>query len=237
MMSPTEESDVPSAAIARQLAAVRARIRAAETRAGRAPGSVTLLAVSKGQPAPRLAAAHAAGQTAFGESYLNEALEKIAALAPRALEWHFIGRVQSNKTRALATHFAWLHSLADVTHARRLNDQRPPELPPLNVCIQINIAGEARKAGLAPAAVADFIAAVRPLPRLRLAGLMTLPPETADEAAQRAPFAALRALRDRLATPELPLATLSMGMSQDLEAAIAEGATLVRVGTALFGAR
>lgn len=223
--------------IAQRLAAVRARIRAAEERAGRAPGSVALLAVSKGQPAARLAAAHAAGQHAFGESYLNEALGKITALAEQALEWHFIGRIQSNKTRAVASHFAWVHSLADLGHARRLNDQRPPELPPLQVCIQVNIAGETSKAGLAPAAVAEFIAAVRTLPRLHLAGLMTLPPPATDQAAQRAPFAALRALRDRLATPELPLATLSMGMSQDLEAAIAEGATLVRVGTAIFGER
>ncbi|WP_295540913.1 YggS family pyridoxal phosphate-dependent enzyme [uncultured Thiohalocapsa sp.] len=223
--------------IADNLARVRERIAAAEARYGRPPGSVALLAVSKVQGAERIAAAYAAGQSAFGESYVQEALDKQAALAHLPLGWHFIGRVQTNKTRDIATHFDWLHSLCDLKHARRLAAQRPADAPPLQVCVQVNLSGEASKAGLAPQDVAALIDACGALAGITVAGLMTLPAPAQDLAAQRRPFAALRALRDRLATPDLPLTTLSMGMSADLEAAVAEGATMVRIGTAVFGAR
>lgn len=226
-----------SAPIEANLHQVQARIRAACERAGRRPDSVELIAVSKKQPADAIRAAHGAGQTAFGESYLQEALDKIAALADLDIVWHFIGRLQSNKTRQIATHFDWVHGLADPDHARRLNAQRPADAPPLNVCLQVNLGGEATKEGVAPAAAADLLRLCASLPRLRVRGLMTLPPPAETEAAQRRPFAALRQLRDRLATPELPLSCLSMGMSDDLEAAILEGATQVRIGTAVFGAR
>lgn len=224
-------------AIAERLERVRTRIHDAERRFGRAAGSVALLAVSKVQPAAKIVAAHAAGQTAFGESYAQEALPKQAELDALGLEWHFIGRVQSNKTRDIAAGFDWVHSLCDIKHARRLNGQRRDDQPPLRVCLQVNLSGETSKAGLAPEQVAAFIDACAGLDRLRIEGLMTLPAASADFDAQRRPFAALRALRDALARPNLPLPVLSMGMSDDLEAAIAEGATIVRVGTAIFGPR
>ncbi|MBB1075483.1 YggS family pyridoxal phosphate-dependent enzyme [Rhodoferax sp. 4810] len=220
-----------------QLAAIRMRIQTAETQFGRRPGSVALLAVSKQQPITRLLAAYTAGQRAFGESYVNEALTKQAVLREQLIDWHFIGRIQTNKTRLIANHFNWVHSVSDFTHAQRLSQQRPPDLPPLHICIQVNISAEETKNGLAPAALADFIKIVRELPRLSIEGLMTLPAQTDDFSIQRRTFADLRTLRDQLAKPELPLTTLSMGTSDDLEAAIAEGATIVRVGTALFGAR
>jgi len=223
--------------VAARLAAVQGRIRAAERRFGRAEGSVTLLAVSKVQPASAIRAAFAAGQTAFGESYVQEALGKMAELADLACEWHFIGRIQGNKTRPIAERFAWVHSLCDLHHARRLCDQRPAQLPPLQACIQVNTSGEASKEGLAPAEVAGFLAGCAGLDRLRIRGLMTLPAPASDEEAQRRPLRALRELRDRLASPAQPLEVLSMGMSDDLEAAVAEGATLVRIGTAVFGPR
>jgi len=228
---------IPTSDTATRLDAVRERIRAAEKRYGRAPGSVALLAVSKKQAAAKLRAAFAAGQTAFGESYAQEATEKMEALGTLDIQWHFIGRIQGNKTRQIAEHFDWVHSLCDLRHARRLSEQRPAGLSPLAACVQIHLDGKSGKAGLAPDQVADFVGACAELPRLRLAGLMTLPAPTEDEAAQRRSFRALCLLRDRLATPERPLAMLSMGMSADLEAAVAEGATLVRVGTALFGPR
>jgi pyridoxal phosphate enzyme (YggS family) len=223
--------------VADHLAQVRARIRAAEDRFGRASGSVVLLAVSKLQEVNKIRAAHAAGQDAFGESYVQEAIAKMDALDDLPLEWHFIGRIQSNKTQWIAERFAWLHSLCDLRHARRLSEQRPEGLPPLKVCCQVNLSGEASKGGLPPAAVGDFVSECAALPRLDLVGLMTLPAPAADLEAQRAPFRELRLLRDRLASPSCPLHVLSMGMSDDLEAAIAEGATLVRVGTAVFGPR
>jgi hypothetical protein len=154
-----------------------------------------------------------------------------------ALEWHFIGRIQANKTRQIAAHFAWVHGLSDPAHALRLNDQRPPELPPLNVCLQVNVSGEASKAGVEPAELPELLAVCAAQPRLRVRGLMALPAAATDELAQRQPFAALRNLRDQFATPESPLECLSMGMSDDLEAAILEGATMVRIGTAIFGTR
>ncbi|NKN32980.1 YggS family pyridoxal phosphate-dependent enzyme [Marichromatium bheemlicum] len=220
-----------------RLQQVQSRIQAAAARAGRDPATITLLAVSKKQPLAAIAAAHGAGQRAFGESYVQEALDKISALEAPGIEWHFIGRVQSNKTRQIAAHFDWVHGLCSPDHARRLNDQRPAGAAPLNVCLQVNLAGEASKAGLVPEQVAELLALCQTLPALRVRGLMTLPPPAEDEAVQRAPFRALRQLRDALATPATPLECLSMGMSGDLEAAILEGSTLVRVGTAVFGPR
>lgn len=217
--------------------AVLTRIRQAEQRFQRPPGSVSLLAVSKGQPATAVAAAAAAGQRLFGESYLQEALGKMAALAELALEWHFIGPVQANKTRGIAEHFAWLHSVDRLRIARRLSEQRPAALPPLNICLQVNVSGEVSKSGLPPAEVVDVARQVAALPGLRLRGLMTIPAPEGDFAAQREPFARLRQLQERLLAEGLALDTLSMGMTDDLEAAIAEGATLVRVGTAIFGPR
>ena len=216
---------------------VRSRIQAACERADRAPASVELIAVSKKQPADAIRAAYRLGQRAFGESYVQEALDKIARLADLAIEWHFIGRVQANKTRQIATHFDWVHGLADPAHARRLNEQRPADAAPLNVCLQVNLSGEPSKEGIEPAAAADLLAVCDALPRLRVRGLMTLPAPAEGEAAQRQPFQALRNLRDQLATPTRPLTCLSMGMSDDLEAAILEGASFVRIGTAIFGPR
>lgn len=223
--------------VATHLDLVQARIRAAERRFGRPPGSVALLAVSKRQEASKLRAAFAAGQRDFGENYLQEALAKMDTLADLKARWHFIGRIQGNKTRPIAERFAWVHSLCDLHHARRLAEQRPAGLEPLKACVQVNLSAEPTKGGLAPGAVANFLAGCTGLPGIEIVGLMVLPAPTAEEATQRTPFRALRALRDRLATPERPLDVLSMGMSDDLEAAIAEGATVVRVGTAVFGPR
>ncbi len=220
-----------------RLASVWERIHAAEDRFGREPGSVALLAVSKKQEAAEIRAAFTAGQTAFGESYAQEAAEKAGALETLGVQWHFIGRIQGNKTRHIAERFDWLHSLCNLKHARRLSEQRQARPSPLMACVQVNLDLEPGKAGLLPAQVADFIAACAGLPRLKLVGLMTLPAPVEDEEARRRPFRALRLMRDRIATPALPLPVLSMGMSADLEAAIAEGATMVRVGTAIFGPR
>jgi pyridoxal phosphate enzyme (YggS family) len=247
MMSATADTHTgESDAVAARLGAVITRIRAAEQRFGREPDSVRLLAVSKVQPLDKIIAARRAGQRAFGESYVQEGIDKMAALAklakldptvPQDLEWHFIGRIQGNKTRLIAEHFDWVHGLCDLRHAHRLGEQRPAGRPPLDCCIQVNLSGETSKAGLRPEETADFIAACRDIDGIRLHGLMTLPARATSLAKQRRPFAELRALRDRLATPEQPLQTLSMGMSDDLEAAIAEGATIVRIGTAVFGPR
>lgn len=220
-----------------RLRAVRDRIHAAEQRFQRPPGAVRLLAVSKTQPVTAVAAMAAAGQTGFGENYVQEALDKMTELAALALEWHFIGPIQANKTRPIAERFAWVHSVDRLKLAERLSAQRPVSLPPLNVCLQVNIDREPTKHGLDPAEVSAIAAAVAVLPRLRLRGLMAIPAPAADFAAQRPAFARLRILQDQLTAAGLALDTLSMGMSDDLEAAIAEGATLVRVGTALFGPR
>lgn len=220
-----------------RLRAVRDRIHAAEQRFQRPPGAVRLLAVSKTQPVTAVAAMAAAGQTGFGENYVQEALDKMTELAALALEWHFIGPIQANKTRPIAERFAWVHSVDRLKLAERLSAQRPVSLPPLNVCLQVNIDREPTKHGLDPAEVSAIAAAVAVLPRLRLRGLMAIPAPTTDFAAQRPAFARLRILQDQLTAAGLALDTLSMGMSDDLEAAIAEGATLVRVGTALFGPR
>ena len=227
------------ATIASRLQQVRLRIERACAAAGRTAGGVTLLAVSKSCPAGRLREAHAAGQSAFGENYVQEALAKIELLADLrpAAEWHLIGPLQSNKTRAVAERFDWVHSVDRLKLAERLSAQRPPHLDALQVCLQVNVSGEASKSGLAPAEVPDVARAVARLPGLRLRGLMAIPEPTGDLAAQRAPHRALRELLHALQRDGLALDTLSMGMSADLEAAIAEGATMVRVGTAIFGAR
>lgn len=220
-----------------RLQAVRARIDDAARACGRDPATVRLLAVSKTFPAADIRHAQAAGQDCFGESYLNEALPKIAALTDPAPEWHYIGPLQSNKTRRIAELFAWVHSVDRLKVAQRLSDQRPPGLPPLNACLQVNLSGEATKAGVSPDEIDALATAVAALPRLRLRGLMAIPAPTDDVAEQRAAFGRLRALFEALTARGLALDTLSMGMSDDLEAAIAEGATLVRVGSAIFGAR
>jgi len=210
--------------------------RAAEA-AGRSAHSVTLLAVGKAQPAELLAAAADCGISDFGESYLQEALGKITALQGRGLTWHFIGRIQANKTRPIAESFAWVHALDRLKVAERLAAQRPPQAPPLNVCLQVNVAGEASKGGVAPAELPALAAGVRCLPHLTLRGLMCIPPEETEPARQRGWFARLRVLRDELNAAGHSLDTLSMGMSADFESAILEGATIVRLGTILFGAR
>lgn len=221
--------------IATRFQTVLERIRAAERQFQRPPGSVRLLAVSKTHPAPAVAALAAAGQRCFGENYLQEALDKMAELAALNLEWHFIGPIQANKTRGVAEHFAWAHSVDRLKIAERLSAQRPAALPPLNVCLEVNIDRESSKHGLEESELIDVARAVAALPRLRLRGLMAIPAPAADFAVQRQPFARLRQLAERLHMAGLD--TLSMGMSDDLEAAIAEGATLVRIGTALFGPR
>ena len=222
--------------IAERLTQVRLRIAQAAMAAGRDPASIRLLAVSKTRPVTDLEAALAAGQTTFGESYLQDALPKIAAIGERA-EWHFIGPIQSNKTRQIAGHFAWVHSVDRLKIAQRLNEQRPAGLPPLNVCLQVNTSGENTKAGISPATTLTLATAVAALPRLRLRGLMTIPAPEQDVQQQRQPFALLRQLLEQLNAKGFELDTLSMGMSNDLEAAILEGATLVRIGTAIFGPR
>lgn len=223
--------------VADNLHRVRARIAAAEKAAGRPPGSVALLAVSKTKPVGQLREAVACGQRAFGESYLQEALHKIEALRECDLEWHFIGPVQSNKTRAIAEHFHWVHSVDRIKIARRLSQQRPAALPALNICLQINIDAEPSKSGFAVDELRQAAHAVAELPHLRLRGLMAIPRprENADE--QRQAFRRLNELKKQLLADGLDLDTLSMGMSGDLEAAVAEGSTLVRIGTDIFGAR
>jgi len=222
-----------------RLNAVEGRIAQACIEAGREPSSVTLLAVSKLHPAQAVREAAAAGQRAFGENYVQEGLDKLTALQDlrHLLEWHLIGPLQSNKTRAVAEAFDWVHSVDRLKIAQRLSDQRPHHLPPLNLCLQVNISGEASKSGLAPDEVAQVAQAVAALPRLRLRGLMAIPEPAQGVDAQRAPHRALRLLQARLIQQGLTLDTLSMGMSDDLEAAVAEGSTLVRVGTAIFGPR
>ena len=218
---------------------VLTRIAQACAAARRPVQSVTLLAVSKTFGAAAVRDAYNAGLHRFGENYVQEALDKIVALADLRpeLEWHLIGPLQSNKTRVVAETFDWVHSVDRLKIAQRLNEQRPAALQPLNVCLQVNISGEASKSGLAVPEVAEVARAVAKLPRLRLRGLMAIPEPTVDFESQRAPHRALRELLESLRAGGLALDTLSIGMSADLEAAIAEGATIVRVGTALFGAR
>ena len=228
--------------IADNIGLVSQRIRAAADAVQRDASSIHLLAVSKTKPAEALREAYAAGLRDFGENYLQEALSKQLELADLPLIWHFIGPIQSNKTRAIAEHFAWVHSVDRLKIAQRLSEQRPADMPALNICIQVNVSGEASKSGCAPADLPALAKAISELPRLQLRGLMAIPEPTDDRAAQDAAFAAVRDLRDSLQTSlqstlSQPLDTLSMGMSHDLESAIAQGATCVRIGTALFGAR
>ncbi|MCQ2995073.1 YggS family pyridoxal phosphate-dependent enzyme [Pseudomonas syringae] len=220
--------------IAANISTLRERISAAAQAAPRDPASIGLLAVSKTKPAEALREAYAAGLRDFGENYLQEALGKQLELADLPLCWHFIGPIQSNKTRAIAENFAWVHSVDRLKIAQRLSEQRPEDLPPLNICIQVNVSGEASKSGCTPADLPALAEAISALPRLELRGLMAIPEPTDDIAEQNAAFAAVSTLQAQL---NLPLDTLSMGMSHDLEAAIAQGATWVRIGTALFGAR
>jgi pyridoxal phosphate enzyme (YggS family) len=220
--------------IADNILQVGSRIQTATQAAHRPENSVQLLAVSKTKPAAALREAYAAGLRDFGENYLQEALGKQLELADLPLIWHFIGPIQSNKTRAIAEHFDWVHSVDRLKIAQRLSEQRPAELPSLNICIQVNVSGEASKSGCTPADLPALAEAINGLPRLKLRGLMAIPEPTEDRAEQDAAFAAVQKLQASL---DLPLDTLSMGMSHDLESAIAQGATWVRIGTALFGAR
>ena len=220
--------------IADNIGQVSQRIRAAADAVQRDASSIHLLAVSKTKPAQAVRDAYAAGLHDFGENYLQEALGKQADLTDLPLSWHFIGPIQSNKTRDIAEHFAWVHSVDRLKIAQRLSEQRPADLPPLNICIQVNVSGEASKSGCTPADLPALAAAISALPRLKLRGLMAIPEPTEDRAEQDAAFATVRTLQDSL---NMGLDTLSMGMSHDLESAIAQGATWVRIGTALFGAR
>ena len=221
-------------AIHDNLQAVRERIARAAAGAGRDPRTLTLLAVSKTHPASRVEEALAAGQRAFGENYVQEAVEKMDILAGRPIEWHLIGPLQSNKTRLAAARFDWVHTVESGKIARRLSEQRPAGMAPLNVLIQVNVSGEASKSGVAPGEVSRLAGVLSSFPGIRLRGLMAIPEPTADVALQRSRF---RQVREILARLPGALDTLSMGMSDDMESAIAEGSTMVRIGTAIFGAR
>ncbi|MGG1946228.1 YggS family pyridoxal phosphate-dependent enzyme [Trinickia sp. NRRL B-1857] len=225
--------------IAENLRAVHARIERAAQAAHRSPESIELLAVSKTFPAEDVRAAFAAGQRAFGENYVQESLAKIEALADlRAqIEWHFIGPLQSNKTRPVAEQFDWVHSVDRLKIAQRLSEQRPDALPALNVCLQVNVSGEASKSGVPARDALALARAIAALPKLRLRGLMSIPEPADDIQAQREPHRILRTLFETLCAEGLALDTMSMGMSSDLEAAVLEGATMVRIGTAIFGKR
>ena len=216
---------------------VRSRILSAAIAAGRDPNGITLVAVTKGKTAESIRLAATAGVTNFGENYLQEALPKLDQLADLPLTWHFIGAIQSNKTRDIAERFAWVHSVDRIQIARRLASQRPFHAPPLNVCLQVELIPEPNKSGVKPTELSALAAAVAELPHLKLRGLMCVPPPQPDVAAERAVFARLRELKEQLNAGGLALDTLSMGMSGDFEAAIAEGATIVRIGTAIFGSR
>ncbi len=227
--------------ISANLQQLRQAIDAAAAQAGRDPASVLLLAVSKTFGPEAVIEAADAGQYAFGENYLQEALDKqqsVQLLRPDlALEWHFIGPIQSNKTRPVAEHFDWVHSVDREKIARRLSEQRPADLPPLNLCLQVNVSGEDSKSGVAPAELPALAQAVAAMPNLRLRGLMAIPEPADDPVQQRRPFAQLRELQSQLRSMGIETDTLSMGMSADMPAAIAEGATIVRIGTAIFGKR
>jgi pyridoxal phosphate enzyme (YggS family) len=216
---------------------VQARIAAAAVRAGRDPKAVRLMAVSKAQPLAALESAWDQGQTDFGENYLQDALPKLDAFAGRPAVWHFIGALQSNKSREVATRFHWMHTLDRDSIARRLSDQRPGSLPPLQLCLQVNVSGESSKGGVMPERAAALADAVASLPNLKLRGLMAIPAPAEGVEAQRKPFRMLRELSDDLKRRGHDVDTLSMGMSDDLEAAVLEGSTIVRVGTAIFGKR
>ena len=229
-------TDNSSAAEAR-LHRVQQQIEQALQHSQRATDATALLAVSKTRPASALLALYALGQRRFGENYLQEAMEKIAQLRDYDIEWHFIGPIQSNKTRDIASHFSWVHSVDRLKIARRLSEQRPANLPPLNICLQVNVSGEASKSGCSLEELPQLAMEVSKLPHLSLRGLMVIPAPSEDTEAQHRPFRTLRQALQQLQGEGLTLNTLSMGMSGDLDAAIAEGATLVRIGTALFGPR
>ena len=226
-----------STSVSANLAQVRKRIELACQAAGRASDTVKLLAVSKTMPAQAVREAYAAGQLAFGENYIQEGVDKIAALADLPLEWHCIGPIQSNKTKLVAENFAWVHSIDRLKIAERLSAQRPAHLPPLQVCLQVNVDGGSNKSGVAPDDLLALAQAVAKLPHLQLRGIMTIPEPAETEAEARAVHQQAKRLLDHLKTAGLTLDTLSMGMTADLEAAVAEGSTCVRVGTAIFGAR
>jgi pyridoxal phosphate enzyme (YggS family) len=223
--------------LADNIAKLLERVRLSAEKSQRCPDDILLLAVSKTRSSADIRAAHACGLDQFGESYLQEALIKIGELDDLGLVWHFIGPIQSNKTRAIASHFHWVHSVDRVKIARRLSEQRPGHLPPLQVCLQLNISGEPSKSGVAPEQLQEFAEAVAALPRLQLRGLMAIPAPSPDRAEQRQAFASVRQAFEQLRENMPQLDTLSMGMSADLEAAVAEGATILRPGTAIFGPR
>ena len=226
-----------NSSIADNITRIRVQIQVACQAAGRAPDSVQLLAVSKTWGTDAVRQAHAAGQTAFGENYIQEAVDKITALRDLPLQWHCIGPIQSNKTRLVAEHFDWVHSVDRLKIAQRLSEQRPPELPPLQVCIQVNVDGGETKSGVSPTDLPELALAVAALPRLQLRGLMTIPEPAETDAQMRAVHRQAKDLFEQLRAQGLPLDTVSMGMSADMAAAIAEGSTMVRVGTAIFGQR
>lgn len=228
---------MPAHDLTERFATTRTRIASATTHAGRPAGSVGLVAISKGQPATAVRALAELGQRDFGENYLQEALPKLEALRDLPITWHFTGQIQGNKTRAIAESFAWVHTLDRERIALRLNEQRPSHLPPINVCLEVRLEDESGKGGAAPAQIADLAARVRDLPRLKLRGLMALPPPRESFEEQKQLFDRVAALLHELHDAGFAVDTLSMGMSGDLEAAIAAGATYVRVGTALFGER
>lgn len=219
------------------LQSVKKHIATAATNAGRQPEEVILLAASKTNPAEQVRKAWLAGQTIFGENYLQEALEKILALSDLPIEWHFIGPIQSNKTKRITENFSWVHSVDRMKIADRLSRDRPEKLPPLQVCLQINVSGEDTKSGILPEHAAEFAAYIAELPRIKLRGLMAVPELTTATALQRSQFQMLRTIYDQLRQDGFDLDTLSMGMSEDMDIAIAEGATMVRIGTSIFGPR
>jgi hypothetical protein len=224
-------------AIVSNLQAVHHAIMQAAVDAKRESKGIELLAVSKTFPSEAIREAYMAGQREFGENYVQEALDKKAALADLKIVWHFIGPIQSNKTRAIAENFSWVHGVDRLKIAQRLSEQRPVDLPPLNVCLQVNVSGEESKSGVEPEQVMELAREVSKLPRLKLRGLMAIPAPADDEAVQRKPFAQLRELSRKLAEQGISIDTLSMGMSHDYVAAIKEGATIIRIGTAIFGTR
>ena len=223
--------------LAERLSQLRRQISRIASSCDRDPSDIRLVAVSKTRPVEDILAAVEAGQRVFGENYLQDALPKIAALRDRNLEWHFIGRIQSNKTREIAGNFAWVHALEKLKHARRLDSQRPDNMPPLNACIQLNLTGETSKGGIAAEELPELLENTRDLPHLKIRGLMTMPPASAGETLQHHVFGMLRKLLEEMNRQGHELDTLSMGMSGDMQAAICEGATMVRIGTAIFGPR
>lgn len=237
--SSLSSSNLPAETVTSRLEATRQRLKQALIAAGRAPEEASLLAVSKTRPACEIREAYTAGQRAFGENYMQDALSKQPLLADLDIEWHFIGALQSNKTKDAATHFDWVHTVDRVKIARRLDAQRPSHSSPLQICLQVNISRDPNKAGVLPEEAPDVVREILTLPRLVLRGLMTIPAKIEDESQRKAPFHALRELQDQLRRqfPEAPWDTLSMGMTADMDDAIAEGATIVRIGTAIFGER